>query len=292
MVVRDGARFRMSHELAPPIELTPIELTRQSKLRAFAGRLLGWGRTPAIAHALDAIHTCFAGRGELWIRGPGDLAPIAGTLHRLASDLAPFIMCDPRRGNERASTRSPCNVPGIADAISAASGGTLCVRSRHLPRDFSSTVDQLRSADLALVFILEPRERRSDERPIDVPYIHDRRSEMPRLVGELLDEAQRELCIARSGVTSLDLAWLIEHAGPEFSDVVKCVDRVFALRSSATLLAAAEVLQIAPVSLTRWARRRPQPAHRDLLDVRSMLPRPRKLRELGRDDVAAQEDES
>jgi hypothetical protein len=51
---------------------------------------------------------------------------------------APFIVCDPRRGNTPASVRSPANVVDAAAAFNAAVGGSLCIRRRRPPREFSS----------------------------------------------------------------------------------------------------------------------------------------------------------
>src|ERR1044071_6847029 len=112
-------------------------MSSMESLRGYLGRLLGWANTSAIDHALRSIELAREHRAQLVLCGQGDLVPLAYGLHRhaLGAD-APFIVCDPRRGNTRATVRLPANYADAATAFAAASGGSLCVRRRRPPHDF------------------------------------------------------------------------------------------------------------------------------------------------------------
>jgi competence ComEA-like helix-hairpin-helix protein len=118
----------------------------RGELHNFCARILGWTSGRAVDLALRSIDLAAEHRAALVLCGAGDLVPIAWALHRrlLGSD-QPFVVCDPRRGNVPASVRSPGNYESGARAVSAALGGSLCVRSRRLPRDFAKLSRRLAS---------------------------------------------------------------------------------------------------------------------------------------------------
>src|SRR6476659_9798372 len=122
-------------------------MSRVEGLRGYLGRLLGWTNTSAIDHALRSIDLARKHRAQLVLCGHGDLVPLAYGLHRraLGAD-TPFIVCDPRRGNTRATVRAPANYVDVAAAFEAASGGSLCVRLRRRPPGFASLVARLRES--------------------------------------------------------------------------------------------------------------------------------------------------
>src|SRR5215510_4232425 len=151
----DGAR-RAEIVLEPGIEvgiggLTLIaESGRSVVLRGFLARLLGWrsDRIEVVDHALRSIRMATTRRVALVLCGEGDLVPIARSIHRHAlGDDRPFLVCDPRRRRARATVRSAENYASGMQALAAAQGGTLCVRSRRLPRDFDEVATALRDPD-------------------------------------------------------------------------------------------------------------------------------------------------
>src|SRR5215470_483831 len=123
-------------------------MSATEELRGYLGRLLGWTNTRAIDSALQSIDLAREHRAQLVLCGHGDLVPLAYGLHRraLGAD-APFIVCDPRRGNTPATVRAPANYVDVAAAFKAASGGSLCVRFRRRPPDFASLIARLRDSD-------------------------------------------------------------------------------------------------------------------------------------------------
>src|SRR6185503_7575009 len=120
-------------------------MATKDELRPFLARLLGWASGEMIDVALRSIDLASNHRAHLVLQDAGDLVPIAQSLHRriLGAD-RPFVVCDPRRGNTRASARSPANLESGVDAFRAASGGSLCVRRKRLPDDFAAIVPRLR----------------------------------------------------------------------------------------------------------------------------------------------------
>jgi hypothetical protein len=244
-------------------------MSRVEGLRGYLGRLLGWTNTSAIDHALRSIDLARKHRAQLVLCGHGDLVPLAYGLHRraLGAD-APFIVCDPHRGNTPASVRSPANYVDVAATFEAASGGSLCVRFRRRPPDFASLVAKLRDSDDVQYICLDGNlsEWLVRPGPIEIPPLTARMSDVPRIVDEYVHDATVELAPAprRLTLTERDRKWLIEHAPTmSLSEIEKAALRLVALRSSTHLSQAAARLGMAPVSLSRWAARRELPAFPD-----------------------------
>jgi len=237
-----------------------------NNLRRFLARLLGWTNERAVDHALHSIDLAVAHRAQLVISGAGDLVPIAYALHRrMLGPESPFIVCDPRRGNTPASVRAPANRESGVAALSAAAGGSLCVRRSRLPGDFSSVVPRLRSSDDVQYIVCW---RGNDDAhpllvapaPIHVPSTKDRASELPRVVDEYAHEAIATLWARDTCFTDHDRAWVLEHAASSLSEIEKATLRLVALRTCANMSTAAARLGMAPVSLSRWIGRRQLPS--------------------------------
>jgi len=234
-------------------------------LRGYLGRLLGWTNTSAIDHALRSIELAREHRAQLVLCGHGDLVPLAYGLHRraLGAD-TPFIVCDPRRGNTPASVRSPANYADAAAAFDAAAGGSLCVRRRRPPHDFSSLVARLRDSCHVQYICLDEDSLRWLVRPgpIEVPLLAERASDLPRIIDEYVFDAIVELAPPPRTLAlgERDRQWLIERAAAmSLSEIEKATLRLVALRTSVNMSHAAARLGMAPVSLARWARRRRLP---------------------------------
>ena len=234
----------------------------KADLRPFLGRLLGWASDEAIDRALRSLDLAANHRAHLVLQGAEDLVPIAQSLHRRVLGVdRPFIVCDPRRGNTRASVRSPANHESGVDAFRAASGGSLCLRRIRLPDDFSAIVPRLRrSHDVQYIIVCSNVGDDADPllvlpAPIQVPPISSRAHELDRIVDEYASEAISELNARDACFTPVDRRWILEHA-TSFTEIEKATVRVVALRMSRNLSEAAERLGMAPVSLWRWILRR------------------------------------
>lgn len=264
---KDGAPCR-AFALEPGVEvgigavILIAESERWMALRRFCARLLGW--TPAHRQAVDsALHSLrrsLTHEAPLVLRGDGDLVPVAQALHRhtLGADL-PFVVCDIRRRSTDETVRSPTNYESLDDAVAAAAGGTLCVRSTRLPRGFSKVLQQLRHAALGAQLVicvsgLDPHAYGAA--PIVVPSPRARTLELPRLLEELEQEAQEVLQEATQGLSPEDRAWLLLHATTSLPELEKAALRLLALRTSSSFAAAAARLGMAPISLRRWLHRR------------------------------------
>jgi hypothetical protein len=234
-------------------------------LRGFLARLLGWASFRPVDHALRSIELAMAHRAHLVLRGAGDLVPIAFALHRrtLGADW-PFIVCDPRRKDTPASVRSPANHRSGVAALLAAAGGSLCLRPSRLPADFSSMVLELRSTDNVQYIVCSNEDDDSDPllvvpAPIRLPSLSDRSRELPRIIDEYALDAIAALSAQPSCFPDRDRAWILEYRASSLSEIEKATMRLVALRASANVSAAAERLGMAPVSLSRWARRSKPP---------------------------------
>jgi len=267
----DGARCK-SFMLEPGLEIgiggmTWIAESRQSMaLHRFLRRILGWGadRTDAVDHALRSIRMAVTRRTALVLSGKSDLVPVAYALHCHTLGVErPFAASDPRRANTPESVRSAANhVSGLA-GFEAAIGGTLCVRSFRLPRDFADVLVRLREPNARVQLIVCTQARGKGDAfvaaPIEVPPLAGRTAELPRIVDEYARDAAAELSVPAGSFTRADREWVLEHGVSSLAEIEKATLRLIALRISKSLPRAAERLGMAPVSLSRWIGRRKPP---------------------------------
>jgi Inner membrane component of T3SS, cytoplasmic domain len=238
------------------------ESTRLIELRGFMARLLGWGpeRAESVDLAMRAVRMAQARRTPLVLRGEGDLVPIAHELHRRVLGAArPFILCDPRRQSMEANVRSSANFERGLEALSAARGGSLCVRSSRPPADFIKVIAALRDPDSPVQLIVCDATAHDAEAllavPITIPALSTRREEVPHIVEEYLLDAARQLGAPRRVVPE-DRDWVLAHSAASLHEIEKGTRRLTALRAAGTILGAADLLGMASVSLRRWLGRR------------------------------------
>ncbi|HEY0992937.1 MAG TPA: FHA domain-containing protein, partial [Kofleriaceae bacterium] len=262
-VRQDGVR-REEFTLTPGVEIgigatTLIAESPQTiALREFCARMLGWECDPAVIdHALRAIRLAMTRRTALVLRGGGDLVPVAHALHRRTMGAeAPFIVCDRRRRTAAGSVRAPENHESGVVAFEAASGGSLCVRSSRLPRDFSLLLARLREPEpsVQLVVCLDRDERGAllaGPVPIDVPSMRDRMRDVPRRVDAFAADAIAALGAPAGCLTRDELAWVARHSATTLADIEKGTLRLVARKVAGSLGQAAALLGMAPVSLAR-----------------------------------------
>jgi hypothetical protein len=268
--LRQDGEPRKEFVLAPGVEVgigatTLIAASQRTiALREFCARILGWGtdRAQAVAHALRALRLAAARRSTLVLGGEEDLVPLAYALHRrvLGPD-APFVVCDHRRGDLPASVRSPANQCSSVAAFDVAVGGSLCVRSRRLPRDLPELLRALDGPDSGVQFIVCMTSRArigpfTIPMPIEVPPLGIRETELPRIIQAYADEATAALGVPASCFSEDDRDWVMKHGARSLSEIEKTTLRIVALNMTNNVQQAAKVLHMAPVSLSRWLGRR------------------------------------
>lgn len=236
------------------------------ELRGYVGRVLGMGpeRIDAVDHALRAIRFAAIRGAALVLCGDGELVPIALDLHRrVIGPDKPFVSCDPRRRETDANVRSVQNTTKGMEALKAAKGGSICVWSNRLPRDFNDLTLALRrpGAEVQLIVCAHtPAEARSFiAAPIVIPSLRGRDRELDRIIDEYAAEALASLGCA-GPFTSDDRAWVREHSATSLPEIEKGTRRLVALRHTKTLAAAASMLGMAQGSLQEWVGRRELPA--------------------------------
>jgi hypothetical protein len=237
-------------------------MSRERELRAFCWRLAGRGDQLA-GFVDDVIHTLLiaAARGApIALRGESDLVPIAHALHcRLFGSDRPFVVCDPRRHEGNGSVRSPPNRRTGLLALDAAVGGSVCIRANRLPPDFDALAASFRECgSIAMIFVcLQDSDRVRDLLcpPIEVPSLAERAPYLHRLLDECLEEAAEALGVRGVRLTEAMRESILLDV-ESLADLEKTALRVVALASSRNMSRAAERLQMAPVSLSRWVSRR------------------------------------
>ena len=244
-------------------------MTVDLAIRPFLRRILGYSdaSTTAVDRAERSLQLAASRYTTLVLCGEGDLVPIAAALHRrtLGPD-APFIVCDPRRGNAAASVRSPANRSVGSDAITAATGGTICLRAGRLPRDFAAVLDRVRDPHARVQTVVCWGERYDNNpllitpAPIALPPLRSRTDELPKIVDEYALDAITALLGPSDCFTDVDRVWVIAHAYGSLTEIEKATLRRTALRVSHSVSTAADRLDMAPVSLARWFARRAKPS--------------------------------
>lgn len=237
----------------------------QGELRRYLARLLGWANSRAIDLALRSIELAVDHRAALVLDGAEDLVPIAWSLHRRTLGSGrPFVVCDPRRGDVQESVRSPASCGSGVQAVAAAIGGTLCMRTRRLPEDFTATMTRLRAADDVMLVVcgvaFGPDLLLIRPAPICIPPLAARADELSRIIDEYACDAVAELDADRTGFTAPDHDWVRERAATSLTEIEKATLRLVALRATRNSSLAAARLGIAQVSLARWLGRRQPPA--------------------------------
>jgi hypothetical protein len=263
----DGSRRReIVLEPGAEIGLGGITLVAESglsiKLRSLLARLVGWGSayTESVDHAIRSVRMAATCRAALVLCGDGDLVPIAHSLHRRSRGLErPFILCDPRRHPSKETVRSAENRATGMEALAAAAGGSVCVRTRRLPPDFRELVHELRDPSSRVQLIVCAAALEECERcrvtPIVIPPLSARRSEIDRIIDEYAEDAISELKAPPSAFSPVDRAWVRKHAS-SLAEIEKATLRLVALCASRNPSHAAARLGMAPVSLSRWIGRR------------------------------------
>jgi hypothetical protein len=205
-----------------------------------------------------------ASRVPLTLCGDGDLVPIARAIHRhTLGDDRPFILCDPRRRAPDATVRTAENIePGLA-ALAAAQGGSLCVWSKRLPRDFAQVRAELRTQHARVQLIVcmpDPGDGQAFEATrISLPSLRTRHRELSRIIDEYAAEAIASLSVAVR-FTTADRAWIASHSASSLPEIEKGTRRLVAVRhTGGNITAAADMLGMSAVALRAWIGRRELP---------------------------------
>ncbi len=229
-------------------------------VREFLARMLGWSDDRAVELALRSVELAAAGDTALALVGSGDLVPIAQALHRrVRGPDRPFIVADPRRGDQLASPRAPASRGNAVMAFEAARRGTFCLRPRREPADLPEVAPELRTAeDVMLILCADTRTADSSlmirPAPVVVPPLAGRAHELPRIIAEYADEAIADLELAE--FPAADREWVLQNAATSFDEIDKATRRLAMVRATGSVTAAAYRLGMSQVSLSRWLGRR------------------------------------
>jgi hypothetical protein len=255
---RQGPVSRLPSSPATIADATP----RERDLRDLCGRILGWSGEQA-GLVDDVMHTLLdaaARGGAVALQGDSDLVPVAFALHRrlLGAD-RPFVVCDPRRREGAGSVRVPPNRNTGRLALEAAAGGSICIHSNRLPKDFDTLASSLRDRHkMALLFVClhsNDRVTRVLCNPIVIPPLAQRRAELGRLLNDYLDEAAQIFGVRRPQLSEQMQHCVFDDA-TSLCELEKVALRLVALRNTPNVNQAAQRLNMAPVSLNRWIGRR------------------------------------
>ncbi len=242
------------------------ESVRLMLLRNFLLRILGKKKRDlrAVDFALRALRLNRTRRLPLTLQGEGDLVPLAADLHRRAwGEEPPFVLCDPRRYNGEANARSVSNVREIEQALKAARGGSLCVRSARAPLDLVEKHNEFADPDAQVQLIVCDTSwirvplNAVAGMTISIPPLSERKRELPEIIHQYFLEAQRAFQGHEVPVSDQDIDWVSETSAGSFHEIEKAAYRLTAVRvAQGNMIDAAQLLGMAPVSLRRWLARR------------------------------------
>ncbi|MEO7732137.1 MAG: FHA domain-containing protein [Kofleriaceae bacterium] len=265
----DGVkRPKVLLEPGSELELGGITLIAESArliaLRSFLARILGWSsdRYETVDLALRSVRLAATRRAALALCGEGDLVSIARSLHRYSrGEQRPFVLCDPKRRETEANAVLENYIDGMR-AFDAAAGGSMCMWSKRLPRDFAEVTAALRDPGTRVQLIvcgLRPPDRKElVSAPIEVPPLTSRPEEIDRVVDEYAADAAVQLRVAAS-FTKVDRDWVRMHSATSLPEIEKGTARIVALREAGNVARAAGLLGMAHASLGEWIGRRRLP---------------------------------
>ncbi len=224
-------------------------------VRGYLELLLGWDDAPAVEHALRSVDLAATHQAALVLCGDGDLVQVALGLHRrMLGDAQPFVLCDPRRRDTDADAPLENHTTGMA-ALAATTGGSVCMRTKRLPRDFVELAAKLRDPGARVQLILcglrPPDRTELVLAPIKIPALSTRRHELDWII----DEYAREAAVAlRSSApfTPSDRDWVRTHCARSLPEIEKGAWRALALRETGSIARAATLLGIGHTSLGEW----------------------------------------
>ena len=255
------------------VQIGSITLIAESaasiELRRFLSRLLGWSKPAqeAVNLALRSLRAASSGNAPLMLCGDGDLSEIARGLHlRAPRKRGAFVLCIPSRKSAEESVRLAANEQTAKAAIEAVRGGTICVQTDRLPKDFSALQEALRTPPYQFQVIIcaaglgEARVHLAT--PIAIPSLSTRRDELPRVIKEYAEEAM-ETIKSKVPFSDTDRAWVARHSAESVAEIEKGTSRLIAIRATGSARGAANLLGITHTSLTRWIARRNPPVSAD-----------------------------
>ena len=240
------------------------ESTRLIALRSFLARILGWAshRSETVDLALRSVRLAATQRAALALCGDGDLVPIARGLHRYAmGEDRPFVLCDPRRRDTEPSAARHSHGSGM-QAFRAAAGGSMCLGTKRLPRDFAEVMTALRDPSTRvqlIVYGLRPPDRKElVSAPIEVPSLSSRDDEIDRVIDEYAGDAATTLRVP-ANLSRVLRDWVRTHSAASLPEIEKGTLRILALREAGNVARAAAMLGMAHASLGEWIGRRRLP---------------------------------
>jgi hypothetical protein len=156
-----------------------------------------------------------------------------------------------------ADVRSASNIDEPMAALAAAAGGSLCVLTSRLPRNFNAVFERWRGSEKRVQLILcgrtADRILTMTAEPLVLTPLTVRWRDRFRIIDEIAEDVVAALGVRATAVSAADRRVILEHDGETVPDLEKATLRVAALRSRATLSGAARQLGMAPISLVRWA---------------------------------------
>jgi len=229
--------------------------SKRAGLRGYLERLLGWDDAPAVEHALRTVDLAATHQAALVLCGDGDLVKVARGLHRhVLGDEHPFVLCDPRRRGTAADAPLENHTTGMT-ALGAATGGSVCLRSKRLPRDFTKLAAVLRDPGARVQLILcGPRLPHCTElvqAPIEIPALSARHHELDRIIDEYARDAAIALRIS-APFNALDRDWVRTRCATSLQEIERGAWRTVALREAGSIVRAAALLGMGHTALGEW----------------------------------------
>jgi hypothetical protein len=244
------------------IGVGPVKLIAESRRSQALHRHLAWligfsgQHRVQVDRALSTMLRTASGLGALSLCGKGNLIAVARRLHQHTLGDRPFIVCDPRRVRRPADVRSASNIDEPMAALAAAAGGSLCVLTSRLPRNFEAAFERWRQSARRVQLILcgpaADRILTMAAEPLVLTPLALRWRDRFRIIDEIAEDVVAALGVP-SRLSAADRRVILEHDGGSIPDLEKATLRVSALRNRSSLAGAARQLGMAPVSLFRWA---------------------------------------
>lgn len=268
----DGVRTRQRRHLIRPgmeIRIGSLTFVAESaevvRLRSYLQRILGWqpGTRVTIEHTRRAMLASAAHRGFLWFIGDDDLVAVARQLHlRTTAPGSPFVVCGGSRSKADTGVGITTIVSDVAEALTLAVRGTVCVRADDLPERHDALIGAARNPAGLIQLYVCARDGKAippqGAYPILVPPLARRGVEdLQRIIDEYALDAMREFAADASAFDAEERAWILEGDAGSFADLEMATSRVVACNAAGNVHLAALWLGLSHVGLGGWFDRRP-----------------------------------
>jgi len=256
-------QLRPATEIVISATLYIAETQRLVRVRDACRRLYGWqpDQLAEADGAMRKVWLCMTRRAAIVIRVEKDILPAARLLHRaIRGDSAPFILCSRAGHAEYLPERIAEKTLSTTEAVLAASGGSLCIRTHDRPKDHEAlTREAFRpNSRITLFLCATPRSWQYETlSEISPPPHRIRIADRTRIVTEYAKDALRRLNAPAECFRREELEHVLTRYSYSLDAIEQAVERLVRLNMSTNPRETARQLRVNEEHYREWMKEIP-----------------------------------